>query len=173
MPTSHTIPVFAHNSTVRAWCVTTNHTRPQAMTQNEFDNLNFLDGYNLRLDVATQNNPITGALDTGSNLYYTGALKFSFITPMDSPQYKVFVSAYGYGPASAGTPGVGKYPQLAHVLNSTVYPKTRESFWVRVGFFPSVAGSARPAGSGRLYDNQMTNIKLWGSGVTRMGMVVV
>lgn len=173
MPTSHTIPVFAHNSTVKAWCVTTNHTSSQALTQNEFNELNFLDGYNLRLDVATQNNPITGVLDTNPNLYYTGALKFSFVTPMDSPQYKVFVSVYGYGPGGSGSLGVGKFPQLAHVLNSSVYPKTQESFWVRLGFFSNANGSPRPTGSGRSHDNQVVNNKLWASGLTRIGVVVV
>lgn len=173
MPTSNVIPVFAHNSTAKAWCVTSNHTKAVAMTQREFDDMNFIDGYNLRLDVATQNNPITGVLDVNPNLYYTGALKFSFIKPMTSPDYKVFVCAYGYGPGGGGSLGLDKFPQLAHVLNSSVYPKTNESFWIRLGFFANANGSPRPTGSGRSYDNQVVANKLWSSGVTRIGVVVI
>lgn len=175
MTTSHTIPVFAHNSTVKAWCMVTNH-KPypldQLSTQNQFNECNFLDGYNLLFDAETQKNPITGVFPETYPLgYFTGALKFSFITPMDSPHYKVFVSAYGYGPGSAA---LGRYPQLAHALNSSAYPKTQNSFWVRLGWFANAIGNApRPPGSGRSYDNQVCNFKLWASGITRLGVVVV
>lgn len=174
MPNTPLLPIFAFGSTVKAWCVTTNHTVASQMTGPQFDDTNFVDGYNLRLDRATQNNPTTGAFSSAAtDLYYTGALKFSFVNPLRDNKYKIFVNVYGYGPGTSGSLGVGRFPQVAHALNSSLYPKTQESFWIRVGWFANAASAARPTGSGRAYDNILCNIKLWLGGVSQLGVVVI
>ncbi len=145
------VPFLAHNRSVKAWCFTSNHKDGSTTTQASFDTRNFIDGYNLRLDAATQ---------TANQ--YVGALKFSFITPMTDTNYKVFVSVYGNASPL--------YPQMAHALNSSVYPKTVNSFWVRVGFLASV-GTGAPVASGRT-NNQVTNIALWDNSNSNLGVVV-
>jgi hypothetical protein len=109
--------LHAHNATVKAWCLTARVYRANA-NQTEFDSVNFIDGYNLRLDVESQLNVTTPNV-------YTGALKFSFITPMIDSGYKVFLQTYALDNYT--------YPTYCHVINSTEYPKTANSFWVRVG----------------------------------------
>ena len=153
MANSPVLPFFAHNNTVKAWCVTGNH-RISTATQADFDARNFIDGYNLRLDYDTQ----TSMGNNGG----TGALKFSFITPMLNTKYKVLVQPYGWTSPL--------YPQFAHVLNSDLYPKTTPSFWIRLGFFSST-GTNFPA-SGRTY-NQPTNIVLWSNAASSLGVVVI
>lgn len=111
---------FAHNSRVRAWC-STSFYQSSVLTQAAFDATNFLDGFNLRMDVATQ--------QLSGDLQYSGALKFSFINPLPDNNYKVFVQPF-FQPNST----VLGAPFVAHVLNSAAYPKTRDSFWVRMGF---------------------------------------
>jgi hypothetical protein len=123
MPNSPQIAFLAHNSTVKAWCWTgTSTTKTLNPTQDAFDAVNFIDGYNLRLDAASQ----TGIAATTTDVY-GGALRFAFITPMSDTKYKVFVQYTAQGSASG--PNIG----YAHVLNSTTYPKTTTGFWVRCG----------------------------------------
>lgn len=148
---------FGHNSTVKAWCVTGNF-RILSGGQAQFDAANFVDGFNLRLSYDTQ----TSMIDT-----YRGALKFSFIDPLPTNKYKVFVQVYGNSSP--------RYPQLGHVLNSTLYPKTTDSFWIRVGYITgaaSVGGTPPVSGHGRV-DNQVHNIVLWNSATTSIGVVVI
>jgi hypothetical protein len=150
-------PFLSHNRSVKAWCFTTNHSEGSVASpaQTVFDTKNFIDGYNLRLDSATQ----IGGSSTG----VFGALRFSFITPMQDTRYKVFVSVYG-----STSP---LYPMMAHALNSSVYPKTRNSFWIRVGYFSST-GTPAQAGAARL-NNQLTNRALWENATTNLGVVVL
>lgn len=145
--------LFGHNSTVKAWCVTGNFTITTG-GQPEFDARNFVDGFNLRLDYATQ---------TQMSGNYQGALKFSFINPLPTKDYKVFVQVYGNSSP--------QYPQMGHVLNSSLYPKTRDSFWIRAGFIAS-AGTPPISGHGRTR-NQVHNIVLWGSAFSSIGVVVI
>ena len=123
MANSPQLPFFAHNGTVKAWCFTGNSTTKTLNPhQNTFDAVNFIDGYNLRLDTVSQ----TGIAATTTDVS-PGALRFSFIRPLPDTKYKVFVqhSVDGHGFAA----NVG----YAHVLNSSVYPKTTTGFWVRCG----------------------------------------
>lgn len=151
---SFQIPLVAHNRTVKAWCLTGNFIAGTNPTQSEFDAVNFVDGFNLRLDAATQ-------LENTGNLNYNSALKFSFITPMQDNKYKIFVRPYGSNPPL----------QIAHALNSEQYPKTTGSFWIRVGFFV-VPSSGAPAQANRV-NNQVTNISLWTSATSSIGVVVL
>ena len=95
MPNSQTLPLFGHGSTIKAWCVTTNHGGGASTihTGPAFDDMNFVDGYNLRLDRGTITNDgtVNGTVQTGSPVYYSGALKFSFVNPMRNDRYMVFV----------------------------------------------------------------------------------
>jgi len=153
MANSPQLPFFAHNNTVKAWCLTSNHTSITA-TQADFDAKNFVDGYNLRLDSATQTSTTT----------FKGALKFSFITPMRDNKYKVLVQPYS----------TQNILTIAHALNSALYPKTTTSFWIRVGFLTnSTSGVASQSGSGRTLDNQIHNIVLWGNALASLGVVVI
>jgi hypothetical protein len=147
------LPFFGHNNTVKAWCLTGNFAVTGSTTQTIFDSVNFVDGYNLRLDVAT---------NTGAASVNAGALKFSFINSMPNTKYKVFVQCYGNNSPV--------YPQFAHVLNSAAYPKTRDSFYVRVGFFQSP--TTRFSGVGRS-DNQVENVVLWTNALSSIGVVVI
>jgi hypothetical protein len=108
-------PFVPHNSTVKAWCsVSPHHADPP--TQERIDLRSFCDGYNLYLDIESQ----TYAASTAG----TGALKFTFVNPMQDDKYKVFVQVYADPSFS---------PAVAHVLNSPQYPKTTDSFWIRLG----------------------------------------
>ena len=123
MPNSPQIAFLAHNSTVKAWCWTGNSTTLTANpTQNTVDDVNFIDGYNLRLDAVSQTGVAAGTADVS-----TGALRFAFITPLPDTKYKVFVQHSVDGHAFGVNVG------YAHVLNSSVYPKTTTGFWVRCG----------------------------------------
>jgi hypothetical protein len=119
MPNSPQLPFFAHNSTVKAWCLT-GRAFSTVLTQDAFDAVNFIDGYNLRLSLTTQTYLTATNPDD-----YAGALYFSFITPMKDTKYKVFLQFHN----------VNTLLQNAHVLNSTTYPKTTAGFWVRTTVF--------------------------------------
>lgn len=124
---SYQVPFLAHNSTVKAWCVT--HLKhdgtTNSMTQADFDTLNFLDGYNLRLDVGTRNN-----FTLASTLsLFDGAVYFSFLTPMPHKKYKVFAK---FGSAYSNTIE-NTLPHFSYVLDSSSYPKTTDGFWLRCG----------------------------------------
>lgn len=118
--------LFDHNRTVKAWCVSGHVSIPSSPTptQTLFDTANFVDGYNLRLDVSTQTS--SAVAETNGTVIY-GALKFSFLTPMADNKYKIFI--HSYGTAAAGL----ESGRFAHALNSALYPKTTDSFWIRVG----------------------------------------
>jgi len=152
MSSSAAIPVF--QTTPRAWCLVSNHRIYNTLNQANFDEKNFIDGYNLYISKDTQDY-------TAGNVNYTGALKFSFVTPMRDNKYKVFVSAYN----ASGT------PYMSHALNSAQYPKTPESFWIRLGYW--LDGANQPlAGSGRT-KNQIANGRLWENGSSVIGVYVL
>lgn len=118
--------LFGHNASVKAWCLTAREFSANT-SQTAFDAVNFIDGYNLRLDVQTQTDGGIGVAATGNGFVETGALKFSFLTPMADNRYKVFLQFYRDSNANQRT-------TFAHVLNSVRFPKTINSFWVRTGW---------------------------------------
>jgi hypothetical protein len=128
MANSPQLPFFAQNSTVKAWChtavVNPNIVPP---TTNRWDNQNFIDGYNLRLDPS---NLISGGIDALGK-----ALKFSFITPMQDTKYKIFIQPM-YALWTI------RIPVYAHALNSTQFPKLTTSFWIRLGTPKQADGAA-------------------------------
>jgi len=126
MANSTPLPFIAHNSTVKAWCVTRllHNSSILEMTQSAFDTLNFLDGYNLRLDVITRNG---FDVSNTSPILSDGAIRFSFINPLPDNRYKVFLSiASNYQSVSKETTQM-----TVELLNSSLYPKTTTGFWVR------------------------------------------
>lgn len=147
--------LFGHNATVKAWCLTGNF-QISSGGQSEFDATNFVDGFNLRLDYDTQT--------TATRPNFGGALKFSFLNALPDNNYKVFVQVYGNTSP--------QYPQIGHLLNSPEYPKTRDSFWVRVGFLVSTGTTPSVSGYPRLR-NQLHNIVLWNSAASSIGVVVI
>jgi len=157
MSSSAALPMF--QTTPRAWCMVSNHRTAATPTRASFDEMNFVDGYNLYISEDSQTSTVGG-----TDVNFQGAIKFSFVTPMPNDRYKIFVNAY----RSAGL------PFMCHALNSAQYPKTRESFWVRVGYWLSGApGVNEPAaGSGRT-KNQIGNIRLWNNGSTVLGVYVL
>jgi len=157
MSSSAALPLF--QTTPRAWCVVSNHATIATPTRASFDETNFVDGYNLYISADSQTSTVGG-----TNTTHQGAIKFSFVTPMPNNRYKIFVNAY----RQAGL------PFMCHALNSPQYPKTRESFWVRVGYWLSGApGVNEPvAGSGRT-KNQIGNVRLWSNGSTILGVYVL
>lgn len=121
-------PLFPTGGRVRAWCVTKtlyklNPSDPTPTTQEMFDSVNFVDGYNLRLDIGSVTQP---------NVFIP--YKFSFITPMQSKNYQVFAQMmcntnenmyqtvsvpFGYEP----------YKTMV-VYDVPRFPKTNRSFWL-------------------------------------------
>lgn len=134
MANSPQLPIFAVNSTVKAWCNTAllNWTESTTITSDKWDAKNFIDGYNLRLDMS--NNTANGIV-LGAPTVYGKALKFSFITPMRDTKYKIFIQA---SCQISGKSGKLDLPSYAHALNSAQFPKLTTSFWIRVGS-PSTA----------------------------------
>lgn len=126
--------LFGHNASVKAWCLT-GRVHSTTVTQPAFDSVNFIDGYNLRLDLQTQTDGGVGSASVGSGYTESGALKFTFLTPMADNQYKVFLQFYRDSNQSQTT-------TFAHVLNSNLFPKTRESFWVRTGWVRTGGGTS-------------------------------
>lgn len=148
--------LFGHAAGVRAWALVSNHNR--GANQSAWNDANFLDGYNLYLDLASRNVGTAVGDDSGK---FDGALKFTFVTPMPDNKYKVFVSS-----------GPGKDAALAHVLDSAAYPKTKDSFYVRVGtWHPNSISAAAISTTGRTH-NQITTAILWSSASTSLGLVV-
>lgn len=128
MANSPQLPFFAQNSTVKAWCHTGAVNSPSMpmfgipLPTSKWDNANFVDGYNLRLD------PSNWIFPGSSSQVLGKALKFSFITPMRDTKYKIFIQAsVFYGGDFSNRPA------YAHALNSTQFPKLTTSFWIRVG----------------------------------------
>lgn len=148
--------LFGHAAGVRAWAIVSNHN--SGANQAEWNTANFLDGYNLYLDLASRN---VGTSVSAGNGKFDGALKFTFVTPMPDNKYKVFVST-----------GPGKDAALAHVVDSAAYPKTKDSFYLRVGtWHPNSISAAAISATGRTH-NQITAATLWSSATTSLGLVV-
>jgi hypothetical protein len=148
--TNSSIPsvLFGHNASVKAWCMT-GRVFSTTPTQAAFDAVNFIDGYNLRLDLQTQTDGGVGIVADSSGVTETGALKFSFLTPMTNNKYKVFLQFYRDSNDSQRT-------TFAHVLNSSLFPKTRESFWVRTGWVrTTITGEATSAEINRILGIRM------------------
>lgn len=139
---SHQLPplVSSHGS-VKAWCVTRllHDTTTEEMEQPAFDELNFLDGYNLRLDVATKNNFEENSKLWG-NVVLDFAVNFSFITPMPNNKYKVFLKVGGGWTGRIDTSGPpiptpwqnSSVLWTTHVLDGPLYPKRSTGFWARI-----------------------------------------
>jgi len=159
MSSSAALPMF--QTTPRAWCMVSNHETAATPTRASFDEMNFVDGYNLYISADSQTST-TGTAGQ-NNKTYQGAIKFSFVTPMPNDRYKVFVNAY----RSAGL------PFMCHALNSAQYPKTRESFWVRVGYWLTGVGVNDPITDSGRTKNQIGNIRLWSNGSTVLGVYVL
>ena len=122
MANSPQLPMLATNSTVKAWCHTgVENVSTTSFTTNKWDNANFVDGYNLRLDPSNWISPGSSSTVLGK------ALKFSFITPMRDTKYKIFIQPVVL--RSLFFP----LPAYAHALNSTQFPKLTTSFWIRLG----------------------------------------
>ena len=153
MANSPQLPFFAQNSTVKAWCHTAvfnpNIVPP---TTNRWDNQNFIDGYNLRLDPS---NLISGGVDALGK-----ALKFSFITPMRDTKYKIFIQP-------VYVLRIIRVPVYAHALNSTQFPKLTTSFWIRLGI-PKQADSAA-----NLNVNQVRAVTFDSNSITQIRVVVL
>lgn len=133
--------LFGHNASVKAWCLT-GRNYAAAGTQAAFDAVNFIDGYNLRLDVDTQLTGGIGIQQTNNDLISfegvnSGALEFTFLTPMPDNKYKVFLQFYRDSRSN------NQSTTFAHVLNSSTFPKTRQSFWVRTGLVDTSQISTR------------------------------
>lgn len=121
MANSPQLPMLATNSTVKAWCHTgVFNVATTSFTANKWDNANFVDGYNLRLDPSNWISP-------GGSDALGKALKFSFITPMRDTKYKIFIQPVFLYRGSI------LIPAYAHALNSTQFPKLTTSFWIRMG----------------------------------------
>jgi len=153
MANSPQLPFFAQNSTVKAWC----HTgvfNPNIVppTTNRWDNQNFVDGYNLRLDPS---NLISGGADALGK-----ALMFSFITPMRDTKYKIFIQPV-YVLRST------RVPVYAHALNSTQFPKLTTSFWIRLGTPKQADGAAN------LNVNQVRAVTFDLNSITQIRVVVL
>tara|TARA_B110000503_G_C6857887_1_gene293581 strand:+ start:86 stop:556 length:471 start_codon:yes stop_codon:yes gene_type:complete len=120
------LPIFAVNSTVKAWCHTglTNWTSTTAaVTPATWNAQNLIGSYNLYLDVS---NSTSSGTSPGTETLNGTALKFSFVTPMLHTKYKIFIQ---YSVNS----GAVEYPVYSHALNSSLFPKLTTSFWIRVG----------------------------------------
>lgn len=149
--TTAQIPFIGTGSTVKAWCLTA-RTVAATNTQTDFDDANFIDGYNLRLDVHSQTYLVTSGVGTNA---YDGAVRFSFIEPMPDTRYKVFLQHYNWSDD----------PLYAHVLNSATHPKTTNSFWVRCGII-------RGAGATPDQNNEVLGWR-FGVRVSQLGVIVI
>lgn len=100
-------PAMQTGKIVSAWCNTGYH-QFSPNTQTVCDSVNFIDGYNLYLDKDSSTLP---------------ALKFSFVTPLTVRKYQVHIEVASNDNSIF----------FCHVLDTPQYPKTNNSFWVRVG----------------------------------------
>jgi len=152
---------FGQNAKVNAWGVVHPRRFPsgETNTQARYDELSFIDGYNLYIDSATEN--------YATEPRNTGAIRFKFVTPMVTNKYKVFLQI---------TASSSLYTCFAHVLNSVQYPKTKDGFWVRTGYYaagsnPTISSSESPP-----YNTSrglIHNIRLFSSARMRLGVVVL
>lgn len=157
--------LFGHNATVKAWCLS-GREYSATTTQDAFDAVNFIDGYNLRLNLETQTTGGIGVAAISNALLESGALKFSFITPMVDTKYKVFLQLYR---DSSDTSAAGLYnTTFAHVLNSSKFPKTKEYFWIRTGVVRTGGG-----GSGEIGRVLGSRTGIFATSFTRVNIGVV
>jgi hypothetical protein len=113
------------------------------------DTLNFIDGYNVRLDrrCVVNTNPFV----SGSAIPYY----FSFITPLSSANYRVFAQVR-HSPTRCLWEGFSFMPwNTVAVLNAGPYKKTRNGFFIdarfwggRIAGFTSMRPSTAPLGTG-------------------------
>ncbi len=162
-------PLFPTGRRVQAWCVSnllsrrlnrdlipTNsgsltdlNGRTVNFTQEQMDTLNFIDGYNVRLDRRCVANASTTPIN--SIPYY-----FSFITPLSSANYRVFAQVR-HSPTRCLWQGYTFMPwNTVSVLNADPYKKTRYGFFIDAKFwaghvvnFISMTGQGAPLGTGQ------------------------
>jgi hypothetical protein len=151
-------PAMFH-TTPRAWCLVSNHLVSGTPTRAAFDERNFIDGYNLYIDKSSQDY-------TATNINFTGAMKFSFVTPMPNNKYRIFVNSY--------RTGASNLPFMCHALNSDQYPKTPDSFWIRQGYWLTGSpGTNDPPSVSPRTKNQIQNLRLWSNGGSVIGVYVL
>lgn len=129
-------PLFPTGGRVRAWCVTSlairatsSSTASNVSLQEQFDALNFVDGYNLRIGAETAS--------------ATDRVFFKFVTPMQDSAYRVFlqprmnpmneVSVNPLNPPIITTLTSLEVYRLCSVLNTSAVQKTKQGFWIRMG----------------------------------------
>jgi len=142
-------PLSPAGGRVRAWCVTKilyklNPSDPTPTTQEMFDSVNFVDGYNLRLDIESVTQP---------NVFIP--YKFSFITPMQSKNYRVFAQLMcntNENMFQTASQVWGHQPYKTMVVYDVPrFPKTNRSFWL-TGL--SLTGSSDDTIVGLISSNQ-------------------
>jgi hypothetical protein len=124
-------PLSPAGGRVRAWCVTKvfyklNASDPNPTTQAIFDSVNFVDGYNLRMDFASITTPDTFI-----------PYKFSFVTPMQSKNYRVFCqimcntneNVYATETSPQQWFAYSPYKSM-FVYDVPRFPKTTSGFWI-------------------------------------------
>jgi len=122
-------PLFPTGGRVRAWCVTSLAIRATAgniasnvSSQDGFDTLNFVDGYNLRIGAETAS--------------ATDRIFFKFVTPMQDSAYRVFIqprmNPMTEESVNSNSTSLEVY-RLCSVLNTSAVQKTKQGFWIRMG----------------------------------------
>ena len=160
MPNTAILPFHAAGNRVRAWCVTA-HEDVASNSQAVFDLNNYISGYNLRLDVATRS--VSGSIT------WRGMLKFSFVNPLEDNKYRVFTQPiFAYNNSAIGAITPGNF-EIAHCINTPQYPKTRDSFWLRVGV-TNYTSSGHPSGRAT---NKMVGVRLWGNVLHKLSVMVI
>jgi hypothetical protein len=122
-------PLFPTGGRVRAWCVTSlairatsAGTASNVSLQEQFDALNFVDGYNLRIGAETAS--------------ATDRIFFKFVTPMQDSAYRVFIqprmNPMTEDLVNSNNTSLEQY-RLCSVLNTSAVQKTKQGFWIRMG----------------------------------------
>lgn len=129
-------PLFPVGRRVQAWCVTQlrykqQPTDPNPTTQTMFDAVNFIDGYNLRLDFQSVTTPSVFI-----------PFKFSFLNPLSSKNYRVFAHVLHktdtYPIGSSGNESIFPY-RSPMVYDVPRFPKTKQGFWMGFTFLSSTS----------------------------------
>jgi len=142
-------PLFPTGRRVQAWCVSNLVSRrlttdtigtnsgtpnlrgtPVNLTQEQMDTLNFIDGYNVRLDKRCIGK-FTDLVSENIPFYFT------FINPLPSANYRVFLQIR-HSPTRGLWRGYTFLPWFApSIINTTKYPKTRYGFFVEALYMSS------------------------------------
>jgi len=142
-------PLFPTGRRVQAWCVSNLLSRrltadtistnsgtpnlrgtPVNLTQEQMDTLNFIDGYNVRLDKRCIGN-FTNSASENIPFYFT------FINPLPSANYRVFLQIR-HSPTRGLWRGYTFLPWFApSIINTTKYPKTQYGFFVEALYMSS------------------------------------